>query len=62
MEEMQEQGMGKGQKVHPSSKSITLFEFQYVHQPRKSPSQVLLGFYGNFTTLAWLLKSLVISN
>ena len=50
MEEMQEQGMGKGQKVHPSSRSITLFEFQYVHQPRKSPRQVLLGFYGNFTT------------
>ena len=50
MEEMQEQGMGKGEKVHPSSRPITLLESQCVRQPRKSPNQVLLGFYGNCTT------------
>ena len=31
-----------------------------VYQPGSSPNPVLLGFYGDFIKLAWLIKSLAI--
>ena len=32
------------------------------HQPRSSPSPVLLGFCGSFLTLAWLMESLAVGD
>ena len=53
---------GKTWSVHAPSECAALLKSPHVHPPGSSRTQSFWGFYGNVTTLAWLIKSLAISD
>ena len=54
------QGMGQGAELPCSSwERMPLSQYLLIHQSGSSPNPVFPGFYGDFITYVWLIKSLV---